>query len=168
MPLISMETRINAPVEKVFDMARNVQVHCQTASWTNERVVQMGKSALLEKGDSVTFEAKHLGKKRKLTSRVTNFEPPESFTDKMVKGPFKSFSHQHNFQGMPDGTTVMYDIVEYTAPGGPLGLLIDKIVLEKYLKDFLTRRNRAFKQMAEKAHADSAPAAANRNRTNPP
>lgn len=198
MPLISLETRINAPVEKVFDMARNVQVHCQSAAWTNERVVEevqpvkkkkkakpsAGKKkaeeeeperppirprtpAMLEKGDTVTFEANHLGKKRKLTSRVTNYDPPFSFTDKMLKGSFKAFSHQHNFQGMPDGTTVMYDIVEYSPPGGPLAGLIDKLVLEKYLREFLTRRNRNFKQIVEKAHADTVPAGA-KNRTNPP
>lgn len=223
MQLITLETKINAPIEKVFDMARNVQVHCQTAAWTNERVIEevvkpkkvkkakpkssvnlkdvknlqdlkklreefkeelkkkkkdkdielekerpvvaTRKSPLLEKGQAVTYEAKHLGKKRRITSRITHMDPPHLFTEKMIKGPFKVFLHQHNFEGMPDGTTVMTDIIEYAPPGGPFASLIDSFVLEKYVRDYLNRRNKAFKQLAENEQPAAAPATAGREKT---
>jgi ligand-binding SRPBCC domain-containing protein len=165
MPIISMETRINAPVEKVFDMARNVQVHCQSAAWTQERVVEVGKAAALEKGDSVTFEAVHLGRKRKLTSRISSMDAPNSFTDKMVKGPFKSLSHQHNFQSMPDGSTLMFDILEYTAPGGIFAPIVDKVVLEKYMREFVAKRNRSFKAIVEQSVAREQDASADKPKT---
>jgi hypothetical protein len=55
MPTIVVETRIAAPVERCFDLARDVDVHLRTAASTGERAVGGKTSGLLELGDVVTF-----------------------------------------------------------------------------------------------------------------
>ena len=43
----------------------------------------------------------------------------------------------------------MRDVFDFTAPLGPLGTLVDKLVLTAYLRRFLESRAQALKQLAE-------------------
>lgn len=52
---------IKAPIDTVFDLARDVRIHAQATAWTSERVIECTTDGLLEEGDVVTFEARHLG-----------------------------------------------------------------------------------------------------------
>jgi ligand-binding SRPBCC domain-containing protein len=55
-------------------------------------------------GDQVTWEARQLGKMRRLTTRITAFDRPHRFVDEMVTGSFKSFRHDHVFEPSGDST----------------------------------------------------------------
>jgi ligand-binding SRPBCC domain-containing protein len=55
-------------------------------------------------GDEVTWEARHLGIKQRLTVRITGFERPARFQDTMISGTFKSMKHDHEFIAQPTGT----------------------------------------------------------------
>ena len=55
MSTIIIETRIAAPMELCFDLARDVDAHVKTSSSTGERAVAGKTSGLLELGDIVTF-----------------------------------------------------------------------------------------------------------------
>lgn len=74
---------------------------------------------------------------------------PEYFEDKMVKGAFTSFTHQHLFTPCGDGETLMHDNFEYTVPYGIVGQLFDTVILYNYMKDLLTVRNQTIKEIAE-------------------
>ena len=51
MGSILLDTEIAAPVELVFDLARDVAVHCATAAFTEERAVGPLTAGLLELGE---------------------------------------------------------------------------------------------------------------------
>src|SRR5215216_2552424 len=55
MATIIVETRIAAPIELCFDLARDVEVHVATSVSTGERVVGRKSSGRLALGDIVTF-----------------------------------------------------------------------------------------------------------------
>ncbi len=59
---------------------------------------------------------------------------PAYFRDSMVAGAFKRFDHDHFFESVPGGRTVMKDIFDYTSPLGPLGHLADALFLKKYMR----------------------------------
>lgn len=61
MTSIVVETRIAAPIELCFDLARDVDAHVSTSASTGERAVGGKTSGLLDLGDVVTFEAVHFG-----------------------------------------------------------------------------------------------------------
>jgi len=105
-------------------------------------------SGLIELGESVTWRAKHFGFFQELTSRITTFDKPNSFTDEMVKGAFKSFQHVHQFEPAGNGTN-MIDIFSYTSPLGILGKIADYLFLKKYMKELLINRNTIIKEYAE-------------------
>ena len=148
MPVIQIETFIRAPIERCFDLARDAEAHVASTAGTGERLVERTGAGLLGLGDTVTFEAVHFRLKQRLTSRITRFEPPRLFEDRMVRGAFHSFAHLHEFRPDENGT-VMLDRFEYRSPLGPLGLLADWLFLERYMRRFLTERAQYLKRAAE-------------------
>jgi ligand-binding SRPBCC domain-containing protein len=100
--------------------------------------------------DEVTWEARHLGLRQKLTVRITVFDRPRHFQDVMIAGAFKSMAHDHPFAVHPVGT-LMGDRFEFKSPFGLLGAMIDRVFLASYLRGFLVRRNEVLKNLAESA-----------------
>jgi ligand-binding SRPBCC domain-containing protein len=149
MPVIEHKQFIKASIEVCFNLARDVNVHTQTTLKTKERAVGDVTKGLLEEGDSVTWEAVHFGIKQRLTSRIIFMEYPHSFVDVMVKGAFKSFIHIHQFTADEKGTT-MIDYFQYKSRFGLIGVLVDKMFLEKYMKRFIVMRAIELKKIAEK------------------
>jgi len=98
--------------------------------------------------ESVTWRARHFGVYQTLTSRITGFNYPIFFIDEMVSGAFRSFRHEHHFIDS-DGVTIMTDIFDYRSPMGILGVLADKLFLQKYMTKLLIERNRIVKEFAE-------------------
>jgi ligand-binding SRPBCC domain-containing protein len=125
-----------------------VSVHLSSTEQTGERVVSDVASDLLGPGDVVTWEATHLGVRQRLTSKITQFDPPRSFEDEQVAGPFKIFWHRHEFRAT-DNATVMTDLVRYRAPLGPIGSLVERLYLDGYLRAFLERRAAHLRALAE-------------------
>ncbi|SFJ86524.1 Polyketide cyclase / dehydrase and lipid transport [Halobacillus dabanensis] len=148
MPIINHKQFIHAPVDVCFDLARNVDIHTETTAGTNEKAVGGVTEGLLEKGDTVTWEATHFGIRQRLTAKIIHMEKPTVFVDSMVKGAFRSFTHTHRFKE-EEGGTIMTDTFEYKSPYGPLGILADKLFLEKYMTDFIVSRAKELKRIAE-------------------
>jgi ligand-binding SRPBCC domain-containing protein len=111
---VVVETRVDAPVERAFDLARSVELHVESAAATEERAVAGKTSGLLGRGDWVTWEAHHLARRRRLTVRVTAFDPPHSFRDEQVSGPFARFRHDNFFEAEADGTR-MTDSLDFAS-----------------------------------------------------
>jgi ligand-binding SRPBCC domain-containing protein len=149
MSRVELELFIAAPIEKVFDLARDVDAHVASTPGTDERVVGGKTSGLLELGDEVTWEARHFGVRQRLTSRIAAFERPTHFRDSMVKGAFKRFDHDHFFRA-ENGGTHCRDVFDFDAPLGPLGRIAEAVVLERYMRRFLEKRMQLLKEMAER------------------
>ena len=148
MPVIVLRTRVAAPPARCFDLARDVELHQRSTAASRERAVAGVTAGLLGAGDEVTWEATHFGVRQRLTSRITEFDPPNRFVDEMVRGAFARFRHEHQFLSVPDGTD-MVDIFDYTAPLGPLGRLADGLFLRRYMTALLRERNAYLKRAAE-------------------
>ena len=151
MPTIYLTTIILARPERVFDFSRDIDLHQVSTQHTNEQVIAGRMSGLIELGESVTWRAKHFGIYQELTSKITAFERPHSFTDEMVTGAFRSFSHVHKFEAVDEGTR-MTDIFTYVSPLGIFGRIADYLFLKKYMTGLLATRNQTIKYYAEQHH----------------
>jgi ligand-binding SRPBCC domain-containing protein len=154
MPVIKLETFIHAPQELCFDLARNVDVHMASTAETNERAVAGVTSGLMELGDEVTWEAKHLGVRQRLTSRITALERPRMFVDEMQRGAFKSLRHLHLFEAKDNGTLMM-DEMTFNSPFGIFGHIADTVFLEHYMRRFLIKHNKHIKRVAEEKASEA-------------
>ncbi len=148
MASFQIVTTIDAPIEVCFDLARDIDFHVRTMEATGERAVAGRTSGLIEQGETVTWEARHLGVRQRLTARITAFDRPRHFRDEMTEGAFRSLVHDHRFEER-DGRTLMIDTLEFRSPFGILGRIVDRLYLKGYLRRLLTHRCRLIQAEAE-------------------
>ena len=148
MASIHHTTFISAPVERVFDLSRSISVHKISAADTDEKAVAGVTAGLINENEWVTWQAKHLFKTRRFTSKISAMQRPDFFTDEMISGDFKNFRHEHHFKATHNGT-IMIDKMNFEAPYGLLGILFCKFYLKKYIEGFLKKRNVVIKEYAE-------------------
>lgn len=148
MATVRIETEIAAPAERCFDAARDIDLHVRSVGHTGERAVGGRTFGLIELGESVTFRGRHFGFVQHHTSRITAFDRPRHFQDRMTKGAFRSFVHDHHFVEA-EGRTTMIDVVEFQSPLGVLGRIVDRLFLTSYLSRLLRGRARAIQRAVE-------------------
>lgn len=148
MAIIALMTEINAPVERCFDLSRSIDLHQHSTTGTNERAIAGVTSGLIRLNETVTWRAKHFGINQNLTSKITELNFPNYFTDVMVKGAFRRMEHLHSFEASGN-KTIMKDRFEFEAPLGFIGRFAEKVFLTSYLKKFLMNRNQFIKETAE-------------------
>jgi ligand-binding SRPBCC domain-containing protein len=140
---IHLETVIDAPIEVVYDLARDLDLHAASMADTGEQAIAGRLHGRIELGETVTWRARHFGIPWTLTSRIVEAEPPWRLVDEQVDGPFAWFRHEHRFDALDDGRTRMVDDWAHASPFGPLGWLADRFVLRGHLTRLLERRNAA-------------------------
>src|SRR6185503_1438644 len=156
MPSIIIETLINAPIERCFDLSLSIDLHTDSMKHTGERAIAGRTSGLIELGETVTWEARHFGIRQTLTSKITEFDCPNYFVDEQVTGAFKSFRHEHKFRRQ-DSKTLITDIFSFESPLGFLGQVANALFLKSYMKKLLLKRNQIIKQAAETLPQKSLP-----------
>ena len=116
MITIRLSTHIAAPPERVFDLTRSIDLHTHSLDWTREEPVAGRMSGLIGLDETVTWCARHLGVRQRLTSRISAYDRPVYFQDVMVRGAFAWMEHDHWFDATPDGGTVLRDDFRFAAP----------------------------------------------------
>jgi hypothetical protein len=143
---ITIRTWIDAPVERCFDLARDVGAHVESASFSGERLVPPGKmSGVLEVGDVVCFEGRHAGFRQRFCARITFIDRPRVFVDEQESGFFRALRHTHWFSPLAGGT-LMTDHLVWRAP---LGALMDVVFMTRHMTWFVKTKQLALKRIAE-------------------
>jgi ligand-binding SRPBCC domain-containing protein len=148
MPVIELSTFIAAPIERVFNLTRSIDLHTYSTSNSGERAIAGVTSGLIGLNEEVTWRARHFGIWQSLTVRITEFDRPAHFTDTMIRGAFRRMQHRHDFESAHGGTK-MRDAFAYESPLGIIGCLADSLFLERYMRTLLVERNRVIKATAE-------------------
>lgn len=77
---------------------------------------------------------------------ISEWNPPFSFVDEQIKGPYRYWIHRHTFEEV-DGGTLVKDLVRYQVPGGALvnKFFVTKDVLKifSYRQEFLANKYKA-------------------------
>lgn len=134
----ALVTRTTVPVEQMFDVSLSIDEHMASMDRSGERAIAGITAGSIGLGETVTWRARHFGIWFTMTSQVTSLERPDRFVDEQVRGPFRSFHHEHAFAR--DGeTTVMVDTLTVGSP--IFGRLTERSVLVPYLRRLIRRRN---------------------------
>jgi ligand-binding SRPBCC domain-containing protein len=75
-----------------------------------------------------------------MTSRVAEVTAPTRFVDRQVRGPFRFFQHEHLFEE-GENHTVMRDRVDFSAGFGILGVVVERLVLARYMHKLIRHRS---------------------------
>ena len=84
------------------------------------------------------------------TTRIDDVEDGSRFMDTQLKGPYKSWVHEHRFSQVEGGVR-MDDEVEYEMPFGPLGSLAHRMTVRSQLEYIFDYRSTAIDQIFEPA-----------------
>jgi ligand-binding SRPBCC domain-containing protein len=134
------ETMLLLDPEEAFDLSLRVDAHTASLADSGERATTNAGSTL-GLGDEVTWRARHFGLPWTMTSKIVEWDRPSRFVDEQERGPFAMFRHEHLFE-LHEGGTRMTDRVAFRAPLGPIGVLVEKALLGRYMHGLIQTRNR--------------------------
>ena len=145
-----LERVVAAPPAVVFTAALDPGLHLRSMARYGETIVEEPAGGVFGEGSTVTWRARHFGIPFRLRSTVYDIDAPHGFRDRQISGPFASFWHEHVFEEHPQGT-LMRDTIRFHSPFGPLGRLVDRVVLREYMRRLIEERN---DQLAAEAEAE--------------
>ncbi|MGN6124981.1 MAG: SRPBCC family protein [Humibacter sp.] len=130
------ETPVSA--QELFDLSLDIDTHVTSMSQSGERAVAGITTGRIGLGETVTWRARHFGIWWTMTSQIAELDAPTRFVDQQVRGPFKTFLHEHRFEQLTHGTRVT-DTITVASP--IFGSLAERLVLVPYLRRLISKRN---------------------------
>lgn len=113
------ETELRLPRDELFPFfADAANLGRITPPWLHFRMVSRMPVDMRE-GALISYRIRVHWIPLRWTTRITRWDPPRSFVDEQVSGPFRLWIHEHTFHETSNGTLIR-DHVEYEAPGGRL------------------------------------------------
>ena len=93
-------------------------------------------------GMFITYKVKPLlGIPMSWVTEITHLKENEFFVDEQRLGPYRIWHDQHLFRAVQGGVE-MTDIVDYRLPGGPLGLLFEKLFVGQKIRTIFEFRRK--------------------------
>jgi ligand-binding SRPBCC domain-containing protein len=139
------EMLVKKSLQETFDFFKNpANLGRITPSWLNFQIVT--KDVAMEKGAQFDYVIRWMGLPMKWRSVITEYNPPVSFVDEQVKGPYASWHHEHTFTETPEGVLVG-DHVEYALPLGPLGAIAHAVMVKAQLMQTFKYRGEALQNI---------------------
>ena len=115
--------------------------------WESARVIQSAK--ISEVGSQAIIETKVFGPiSVRWIAEHRLYDPPRMFEDVQVKGPFKSWRHQHMIEPHPDGA-LLRDQIDYEPPLGFLGRALAPLLIERRLEKLFAYRHEVTRKWCE-------------------
>jgi ligand-binding SRPBCC domain-containing protein len=148
MPKIHLTSFIQAPAERVFNLSRHLAIRKLALQKGREQILSSSSDSLVQKGETITLRARHLGRTREITARIVDISQPDWFTEEQVKGDLKSYRHECHFKPAENGT-ILIDMLEYEGPRDLLGSIISAFFLRSYFESMLRKKNDLVRQYAE-------------------
>jgi ligand-binding SRPBCC domain-containing protein len=124
------------PVDEVFAFfADPTNLDAITPAWLNFQMVTPGPIKM-RVGTLLDYRLRVRGFPVRWRSRITGWEPPHGFVDEQVRGPYRLWIHEHNFE-LRDAGTLVRDYVRYAIP---FDLLLHKFVVRPDLDRIFSYR----------------------------
>ena len=140
---------INSDINKVFDFFSNPEnLALMTPKKLNFQILTP-KPIHMKEGQLIDYTIKLLGIRIKWRTIITEYDPKKKFVDQQLKGPYAMWHHTHEF--FDQGNTVkMIDTINYVIPFGLIGIIINKLWVEKKLDMIFSFRSKVVQNSIER------------------
>jgi ligand-binding SRPBCC domain-containing protein len=149
MTTIELITLIDAPIETCFQLSLSIDLELKAAKAHHIRAVSGVTAGIIGAGQRVGWKTKHFGITVFHMSEITGFQQPAFFQDRMVRGMFKSFQHDHFFRSLGVKKTEMRDSLCFSMPIWLMGTISEQLLMRSRLISLLRLRNDMIKETAE-------------------
>lgn len=133
------EQYFDIPKEKLFrffSVAENLEKI--TPEFLNFRI-RKKSTEKIESGSLIDYTLKVHGLPLKWQTKIESWNPPHSFVDSQIKGPYSHWHHTHSFEDLGNGT-LMKDTVRFKLPLGLPGRLAALAFVDKDVNGIFSHR----------------------------
>jgi len=137
MPVFRTEILLPRPREDVFPFfADAMNLEEITPPWLSfsiltEPPIEMRVGALVD------YRLTLRGIPIRWRTEITAWDPPHTFVDRQVKGPYRRWIHTHTFEET-DGGTLVVDEVDYSVPGW---WIVDRLFVRRDVRKIFEYRH---------------------------
>ena len=97
---------------------------------------------VMRRGAEIAYRIRVSGVPLGWKTRITDYDPPFSFTDEQAAGPYRLWRHRHTFRASAGGAVVA-DRVEYALPLGWIGRMAHTLFVRRKLRGIFDYRREA-------------------------
>jgi ligand-binding SRPBCC domain-containing protein len=138
--LLKTSQVLAVPGEKAFSFFETPENLFEiTPDWLNFRLDNIGEQSKTYEGAEFDYTIRWFSIKIRWHTKISEYLPPERFTDVQVKGPYVIWRHLHTFKTVPEGT-LMQDSVTYRIPFSLTGKILYRFIIKKHLHDIFSYR----------------------------
>lgn len=122
---------VPVPLDEAFAFfADPYNLEAITPPWLHFRIVEA--PALLGTGALIRYRLRLVGIPVGWLTEIRAWDPPHRFMDVQLRGPYRLWEHRHTLTAA-DGSTRIGDEVRYRLPLGPLGRLVRRLIVRRWL-----------------------------------
>lgn len=139
MALFESSVAVACPVDKAWDfLVRPSNLKLITPPEVGLHLVEAPE--VLELGSKLLFKVQGWGQVQQFLHEITSFEEQKQLSEKMIKGVFGKWIHDHSLTVNGNGEVVITDKIDFEPPPGLLGFLVTKKRILEYLDDGFDHR----------------------------
>jgi ligand-binding SRPBCC domain-containing protein len=139
--LLERTTIINRPCHEVFDFFSKAENLQKITPHDLSFKIIMGGSLEMKKGTLINYRIKIFGIPLQWQTLISEWNPPYSFADTQLKGPYARWLHTHRFHE-ENGRTTMHDRIEYRSRGWIFEPLLESLIVKRKLKKIFDYRQK--------------------------
>ncbi len=146
MHVLVSETKLYASLDDVFAFFSNAEnLNEVTPPEVFFKIITPLPIAM-QAGTFIDYRIKLSGIPFSWRTHIKAWNPPHSFIDEQVKGPYVRWHHTHSFE-QKEGYVLMTDRVEYLSPGWFLESLVHNLFVKKRVEAIFAYREQVFKKL---------------------
>lgn len=92
-------------------------------------------------GTLIDYTIRVMGLRIRWRTLISDYDPPHSFVDEQLRGPYSYWHHTHSFTAVEGGTKIVDD-VRYALPFGILGRIAHSLLVRRDLEKIFEHREK--------------------------
>lgn len=148
--IFTLETRqeLSISIEEAWDFFSSPKNLVKITPEHMEFKITSGDLTKMYEGQMITYSVGLLpGVRSSWVTEITHVDEPNMFVDEQRFGPYSMWHHEHTFESLDNGGVLMKDKVSYKIPFGPLGILVEKLIIRNQLRNIFTYRENTLNQL---------------------
>ncbi|MCF8253086.1 MAG: SRPBCC family protein [Bacteroidia bacterium] len=143
---LSHNTRINKPIAEVFEFFSKAEnLNLLTPPIINFKILSPLPIKMFP-GQIINYQIALMGIPFKWKTKISVWNPPHSFVDEQISGPYSKWHHQHIFKSVGNETE-MTDIVEYRSKGWIFAPFLHWLFVDKKVNEIFAYREQQLNEI---------------------
>jgi ligand-binding SRPBCC domain-containing protein len=153
---LQAEVVVESPINEVFDFFSSAEnLEAITPPWLNFRIITP-MPIEMRQGTLLDYKIRLHMIPIRWRTEIAEWQPPFRFADQQLKGPYKRWWHEHTFEDLGNGLTLVKDDVHYIPRGGSL---LHRLMVKPDLERIFTYRQQRLAERFKVCTSSAAPPA---------